>query len=177
MTIMIREARGTSGSATSELPVALLVFLLVALFPLIDMATLFMGSNSVVGCARAAVVAAARAQTFTTDASPEQPSAINIARRVANSYTTGGVTITDVKVTVTALPIQGGDPVQITPSPSLAVNPSANIYQINVTVTGSVTPIVILSGEIFGKVPGLTAPMIVTSSSSANFENTAGLTK
>jgi hypothetical protein len=172
---MNRKTKKNTGSATAELPVALLVIMLFALLPLIDMATLFMGSNSVVGSARNAVVAAARAQTFTTDVSPSQPSAINLAKQIANGYTSGSVHIDNVQVTAVAMPIQGGASVPIVPSATLAIDPTANIYQITVTVTGSVTPMLMLSSDLFGSVPGLTTPMVVTTSSSANYENPPGL--
>lgn len=166
------------GSSIAEFPVVIFVFLLVLIFPLIDLVTLFMGVSSVHSACRNAAVEGARAPSFATNVSPTRLSATNQAKSIASGLSTQGVSITpdDVQVRALRVRIADGRSQPITPSPDLAIDTTQNIYQIEVTVTGRVTPLVMLSSTLFGNVPGLTQPLVVTTTSTATFENPDGLT-
>ncbi len=169
------------GNSSAEFPIVIFIFLAIILFPLIDLATLFMGSNVVYGAARVAVVKAARAPSFQNDVVTDAGttlSAVNQAKQIASSCSTGGVRIRpeDVEVIVLTVPIAGGSPAKLVPSADTPIDTNANVYQIQVTVVGRVSPLVTLSSDIFGNVPGLTGPLVVTARSTATFENPGGLT-
>lgn len=169
--------RREHGNFISEFPAVLFIFLLAVLFPLIDLAVLFFGVSSVHSACRTATIAAARAQTFSTNSSPTKLSAVNTAKKIASESSTGGVSIlpSDVQVAVLQVPVLGGQAQQISPSPDLTVDTSQFNYQLRVTVTGRVSPLVLLSKDIFGSVPGLTVPLVVTATTTSNFENANGL--
>ncbi len=169
------------GNSTVEFPIVVLIFLVIILFPLIDLGTLFLGSNAVYSAARVAAVKAARAPSFQNDVVTESGtvlSAINQARQVAASCSTGGVKIdpNEVEVSVLTVPLAGGAPEKLVPTSDTPIDTTANIYQIQVTVIGRVSPLVTLSSSLFGNVPGLTGPLVVTAKSTATFEHPGGLT-
>ena len=167
------KSRGKTGSSTVEFPMVLFFFLFVGLFPLIDLASIFLGSSTIASAARVAALKAARAQTYTTNTSATQLSAVNTATSIAAGFSGGNVNIPASGVTISALqvPVAGGAPQQITPGAAFSVDTSTYTYQIQVTVTGTVTPIVLLGSNIFGNVQGLTIPLTVTTSSTASLEN------
>ncbi len=173
--------RDKKGTATAEFPVALSILLIFILFPLIDLATLWFGASSVHNAARVAAIDAARAPSFVNNSGSTQ-SATNVAKRIATSQATGGVSITSDDVVVTAQKVMiidadQAEPIQITPLPTAEeIDKSQFIYQVKVTVTGRVRPLVMLS-QFFGKVPGLTEPLPVTATSTATYEDPFGLAK
>jgi Flp pilus assembly protein TadG len=169
--------RGQKGNFISEFPAAIFIFLLAVLFPLIDLAVLFFGVSSVHSACRTATVAAARAQSFSSNTSPTKLSAVNLAKKIASESSTGGVSIlpSDVQIKAFQVPILGGQAQEIVPSPNLIISTNDFTYQIRVTVTGRVSPLVMLSSSLFGQVQGLTIPMVVTATSTSNFENVNGL--
>jgi hypothetical protein len=157
----------------------LLVLFVFILFPLIAMATLAFGVSSIHNAARIAAVDAARAPTFVSGG---DQSAISVAKRLAASQATGGVSISEDDVVVTAqkvrlLDAEQAEPQQITPLPtSEEIDKSQYLYQVKVTVTGRVRPLVTVT-NIFGTVPGLTEPLTVTATSTATYEDPLGLAK
>jgi len=165
-----------------EFPVALLILLVVLFFPLLDLGSLFMGANSVFTAARVAAVEAARAPTFqnnvtsgTGQSATTTLSAVNRAQNVASGLSTGGVKISssDVHVSILQVPFGGGASTTITPP--VTIDTTQNIYQIQVTVTGKVSPLATLSPSLLGNIPGVTGPLVVTASSAAQVENPQGL--
>lgn len=166
--------RSETGSDIAELPVAIFVFLLVALFPLLDLGTLWMGSSSLHLAARHAAVEAGRQPTYSK--------AVTKARAMAAVAATGGVHIDKTDVTAWQVPYDPtGTPTRVTGAgtPTCDFNRITNGCQLEVTVTGTVAPLVTLSGlsGILGNVPGLTGPLTVVASSMSTYENTDGLNK
>jgi hypothetical protein len=180
MTMLMSKKRTARGSALIETPLAISLFLLVILFPLIDLGTLFFGASSVHTAASVAVVEASRALQFANDSQVNgKPalSAVHRAQQKATELATGNVSISadDVTVQVIQIPIDGGTPSTITPGPAFNPDTGSNLYQLQVSVIGRVRPLVMLSEKIFGQVPGLTVPLDVRAASTARYENPSGL--
>jgi hypothetical protein len=175
-------SRNCRASAIAEFPVAMGIFLLVIFFPLLDLATIYMGVQAVHSAARVAAVQGAKQNTYQQMQS--------VAQGTANSASNNNVSIGNVVVTFyrtqfapdpTADPPQTTMPANATPQvidPSqggVEVNTYAYIYQVQVTATGSVSGLVMMSPDVFGKVPGLTVPIPVTATSTATLEYPKGL--
>jgi Flp pilus assembly protein TadG len=162
--------RNDWGSNAVEFPVALFIFLIVMVFPLIDLASLFVGASAVVNAARVAASQAAR--------QPDYTSAENKAMDVASGLSTNGTKITpdhvDVVFLRTALDGSGAETLAPPVEPD-KVDRTKYIYQIQVTVTGRVTPLVVLSTSLLGEIKGVTVPLVITTGSTATFENPKGL--
>ena len=174
MPVLNKKPRDTRGTSTAEFPMALGILLLFILFPLIDLGSIALGTSSVHNAARVGATEASRGQSCND--------AITKGKTFATSQATGGVTITqdDVQVTAQKVKILDTDqaaPEEITPLPTAQeIDKSQYIYQIKVTVTGQVRPIILLS-TFFGNIPGLTQPLTVTAESTATFENPFNLAK
>ena len=54
-------------------------------------------------------------------------------------------------------------------------DPTVNLYQLRVDVAGQIQPVISLSSDIFGNIPGLTGPIPVKMSMMRVFENPQGL--
>jgi hypothetical protein len=186
--------RTNSGSSTVEMPVALIVFLFFMLFPLIDLATIALRSCVIYSAAFNGAHAGALAPTFLNNISINDPvtgkpvpklSAVNAAVSAAQGSKTAGLSGVDyddpdIKVSIQGIPVKASDNLQeirlADRTPANLVDP-AYIYQLEVTVSGRVQPLFVLSDGIFGKVPGLTVPLPVTASSRQIVENPSGLTR
>jgi hypothetical protein len=178
-----------------EFPVVLGLFLLLVFFPLLDLGVLFLGSSSVSSAARIATVDAGKAPSFITDTvtttgtppnttSTTHLSAFHIAQKVAAAAATNGVAIDPIasgSVVLLEVPIvpndQGAQPATVYRSPPTKIDTVNNTYQVQVTVTGHVSPLVTLGSNIFGVVPGLTAPLTVTQTSTSTVEGPTGWTQ
>jgi hypothetical protein len=172
--------RSHRGTSVAEFPVVLGIFLLAVFFPLLDLATIFFGSSSVFSAARVAAVEASRAPTFRNDSTingQRKLSAIHMAEAKAVEMGTGGVEInaSDVAVSVLQVPLnEEGTTATINPTAEFVPDTSANIYQIQVAVSGRVSPMIMLS-SFFGHIPGLTEPLVVRAVSTATCEKPDGL--
>lgn len=163
--------RLSAGNALAEFPIAIGIFLLLMLLPLADLAVIYMGTNAVYSAARIATVQAAKQSDKTT--------VQNVAQQTAGSASTGAVSIKaqDVKVEYLQVPIAPDDQGNTKP-PEPAQSPADTtkyIYQIKITIVGSVSPLVSLSKDMFGSVPGLTVPLTVTATSVSQLENPVGV--
>ncbi|MBX9685582.1 MAG: hypothetical protein K2X27_02700, partial [Candidatus Obscuribacterales bacterium] len=78
------------------------------------------------------------------------------------------VAIIGTPIKTTVQPLRSADKLAV-------VNTKDYLYQIEVTVNGTVEPLVTLSDSIFGKVPGLTIPMPITASYRQFSEHPQGL--
>ena len=170
------------GSSLSEIPVVLFFFLICLLFPMIDLAVIAYRTSYIHSAAHNAAHSAARAQTFKENGDKGELSAINIAKRDALATKTqgaGGVNFSenDVKVTIIGTPIKVGKPAIRSTAPLVDISTKDYMFQLEVTVNGEVEPLVVLSENFFGKVPGLTVPMPLQSTYKEFCEHPAGLAK
>jgi hypothetical protein len=174
--------RRASGNVVAEFPAALFLFLIFLLFPLIDLATITLRATTVYVAAFSAARAAGRAETFESDTFGGKLSAINIARQeVVRTKQAGALGVTmsnpDVHVSIVGSPLQESLPAirqQQKLSPNVSI--SDYLFQVEVTVVGRVEPLVKLNAGLFGNVPGLSAPLIITASFREFCEHPGGLT-
>lgn len=171
--------RNEKGSHLAEFPVALGFLVCTVFFVLIDVSTLLLGANNVHNAARTAAVNAAKAAGY--------QAALSAATETVNSIA-GGVSIQNISVVVFEIPVKAngvdsdGNALkksQILPSGTPPfIDTSSYQYQVQVAVTGSVTPLAnlsFLSG--LADVPGLTGPLVVTGTYSSLCENPNALAK
>lgn len=184
--------RTGNGSSAVEMPVALIVFLFFLLFPLIDLATIALRSAVIYSAAFNGAHAGALASSFLVDSAINDPStgkpvpklsAVNAAVAAAQGTKNTGLSgveydDSDIQIKLQGIPLKESDnlpKIQLGDRvPVVQVDP-AYIYQIEVTVTGRVQPLFMLSSQLFGDVPGLTVPLPVTASSRQICENPNGL--
>lgn len=172
--------RNNHGLELVELAVAIFAIFFFVVFPLLDLATLWMGVNSVSNAARCAAGAAGKGATYLF--------AQTKANETASALSTGGVkiklpvTVKYWQVPITKKTLPGADkPLEraqiFPPVPDETIDTTLYFYQTQVTVTGSVTPLVTLSNlkGIFGNIPGVTEPLVYTAISTAHCEQPVGL--
>ncbi len=157
------------------------MLMILFLVPLLDLATIGLRAMSVCAATRDAALAAGRAQTFQKDLEPEtgKLSAKNTARRqiernLANCL--GPVHIDRIAVSLVATPLGEGEAVT-QESPIAEPDAQSHVYQIEVTTSGHVQPLLLLSKDLFGDVPGLTTVFPVTFTSREFAEHVAGLSR
>ena len=163
----------------AELPLIFwLVFFFIG-FPMIIFGTLGVRYVFLVNAARAAASAAAQCKSFQVDVSPTDKSAVNISNQLVaqtvNTFTGIKLQKTTVSIVICNLSNQN-----ITSQLTALTKPadtSANLYDVEVAVQGQIQPLFTMPGNIFGPIPGLSAPLSTTARSLAMFENTQGLTQ
>lgn len=175
-----RKLRGIKGS-TIDLVCTLSVLFLLLFLPLLDLAVICMKVTFVHAAARNAARVAGRANSF--DAFIDNnPSASSLAKEIVaatKSASLSGVDIepSDVKVSIIGAPL---DPALLPiyqSQPLKEVDSKKYLYQVEVEVKGRVTPLVSLSKELFGSVPGLTEPIPVVACYREMAEHPSGLAK
>ena len=181
------------GGTLAETPVALAVFFLFLMFPLIDLATIALRSATAYSAATNGVHAAALAPTFLNDSQVPDPisgaptlklSAVHAAVKAAQATKSAGLTgcdfnDTDIKVRIIGIalkPESGLPALQGQDGQPLTLIDPNYVYELEVTVAAQVSPLFTLSDRIFGAIPGLTVPIPLTVSSRQISENSGGLT-
>ncbi len=181
---LVQEGRGRrqNGGSIAELPVAIFILFLILLMPLIDLATIALRTSFVHSAAHNACASAARALTFQANGEKGELSAVNIAKRDALATKANGLagvnfTANDVQIAIVGTPIKVGKAPIRTSSPLSEVEAKSYLYQVEVSVNGSVEPLVTLSPNLFGQVPGLTMPFPVQATYRQFSEHPSGLAK
>lgn len=174
--------RTKSGMCTVDLVAALFVFILLLLLPLIDLATIALRVTFVHMAARNAARSAGRASTYEADSKEGEPSAKRIATSMAlasRDAGLAGVEINPGNVMVSII----GSPLKTTVNPIRqttvlkSVELHDYLYQVEVKVSGQVQPLVIMSKDMFGSIPGLTTPIPITACYREMCEHPGGLSK
>jgi hypothetical protein len=129
--------------------------------------------------ARSAASAAAECKSFQTDVSATDRSAVNVGTQLVTQFANvfNGVKVqkTTVSIVICNLANQS---ISLQSAPLLkAADPSINAYDVEVLVQGEIQPILTMPHNIFGQVPGLSAPITTSARAIAMFENTQGLTQ
>lgn len=179
---MNKYKRRVGGSSVVELPVVIFLFILVLLLPLTELATLSMRATTIWCAVRMAAHSAACAGTFQENGKNGELSAVNIARRDAlnvKNQLHGGVQFgaTDVSVRILGQPLKAGLVAVKSAVPLTSVQPKDFLYQIEVTIKGSIDPVVSLDSDFFGEIPGLTTPLPLSLAYRAFCEHPNGLAK
>ncbi|HEY9684949.1 MAG TPA: hypothetical protein V6C86_25455 [Oculatellaceae cyanobacterium] len=171
------KARKRRGSATVELPVALWILVFVFLFPLIDLATIGLRTSFLYAALHQATWEAARAHTFQNSLDSQKP-AVQLANDTANSIVKqfNGIALTSIQTKILTTNIATSAVTSQSTPLSAPADQSQNIYQIQVTLKGSITPLV-LWHEKLAAIPGMTAPLSIQLCDSQYCENTQGLNK
>jgi Flp pilus assembly protein TadG len=163
-----------SGSFIAETPAILWVLFILVVFPMVDAATVALRYTFVLTASREAAMAASRAKTYMVNSSLSDLSASNAAS--ATAYNVGsqftGIKVTDVdtRIVSTNLSTQATtrqETVLTTPADT-----DNNLYSYETTITADVQPLVTLGSNVFGHLPGLTAPINVKVTSRKICENT-----
>jgi len=173
----IDQSRRSLGSTIADLPAVLWVMFVLILYPLLDLAAVAMRYTFMLTTSREAVMSASRAKTFYADASASDQSARNwansTAAATASKFT--GVKINSVTTNLLVTNLATNTVQRYsTPLPTPADTSDA-LYTYEVTVIGTVMPLVAYKGPLWANVPGLTGPMFVSITSEKMCENTQGL--
>ena len=172
----LRQVRGS----TIDLVCTLSVLFLLLFLPLLDLAVICMKVTFVHSAARNAARVAGRSNSFNN--SIDSPSASGVAKgmvEASRSASLSGVEIdpTDVKVSIVGSPLDPKLPAIYQSQPLKEVDSKKYLYQIEVEVKGRVTPLVTLSKEMFGSVPGLTESIPIVACYREMAEHPSGLAK
>jgi hypothetical protein len=173
----VRKIREQAGALVAELPIAMWVLFLGLAIPLADLATIGLRSTFVVAAAHDAAHAAARCKSFQTDVDTSHPSAQTTAQSVASNVLTSFKFSSNYTVTtqIVVTNISTGKVTRQT-TPLLApADTNSAVYDIEVVVSAQVDPLVTYSSSMFGKVPGLSAPMTMSCGSREFAEFPQGL--
>lgn len=177
----VRESRRERGSSIAELPVAIFVLLIVLLFPLLDLGTMALRSATIFEAARNAAHHAGRAKSFLQDGGDGELSATNAAVKWSTmtcQSSLAGTTVkrSDVQASIIGTPFDTKKTPVRSSNPLTTVEPETYLYQIEVSITGSVEPLVLLNKELLGSIPGLTAPLKISATFREYCEHPYGLT-
>jgi hypothetical protein len=168
-----------SGTTLAQFPLTLWLVFVIMGFPMIIFGSIGLRYVFLINAARAAASAASQCNSFQTDISPTDRSAVNIGNQfvaqITNAFT--GITVQKTTVSILICNLQNQNlSLQSVPLTQPA-NPSANLYDVEVAVQGQIQPLFSMPINIFGQIPGLSAPITTSTRSIAMFENTQGLTQ
>lgn len=175
---MRRQAnRSTHGNTLAEFAPTLLLLFCIFTFPLIAYGTLGLRYCFLYNAARLAAQAGSQSKSFATDTSATQLSAVNIAKAVATQSVQGfkGIALTNITTQIAICPLGGSTVTRQTTALAKPADTNVNTYNIEVLVTGSISPLVTLPKSILGTVPGLTAPFVTSARCSVFSEFPQGL--
>lgn len=166
----------------AELPSAISVFVLLLVMPMVDLSTIALRSTYIHSAARNGASYGARAKTFLVNGDKGELSVVNKAKQIAIATKQSGFhgvkfDTTDVKVAIVGAPLKAKLPPVRQSTPVKEPSPDDYLYQVEVTVNGKVEPLVKLSKDLFGSVPGLTEDFPVVATYSAFCEEPRGLAK
>lgn len=171
----IRRQRGV---AIAELPAALWLFLVCMLFPIIMLGTVSLRTSFLGLVAKEAAHAASRAKTFELTTKTDK-SAKDLAQAAAENAALqfSGLIISNVDTGIIITSLDNQKTTRQTKKLDIPANTGQNLYSIEVIVSGAVEPLLQFNTEMFGKIPGLTTPIIISTAAREMFENPQGLNK
>ena len=164
------------GTFLAEVPFVLWMFFFVLLFPIINLATMFVRLTFLYGATHSACINAARARSFLAPLNGE-PTAVALAQAGANGYAAAftGIHVDSIDTVIVVTNITTlAQTISTTP---LTTPPDLNnfTYQVQVTVNGATDPFLIVP-TVFGiSIAGLNQPLNLTISDRQYFENPPGL--
>lgn len=170
--------RSKNGSSLIELPLALWFIFVMLLMPMLSMATMTLRSALMNSVVQNAGQAAAKAKTFEAS-SPTKPSALNVADQVVRGSVAQfpGLSVEGVDCDILVTPVPAGLVNRFNGKLPTPADSSRNLYQVETKVRGQIQPLFLISPQLFGNVPGVTAPLVVSYVSRAMAENPQGLNK
>ena len=168
--------RQPRGSHLPEGPLFIWIVLFFLFLPLLDFGAVFLRSTFLYMAVHNAARNAARSRSFLNDVSG-QPSATNIANSTVSNVKKmwNGVNVSSVLTQIVITDVNT-DVVSTQDNPlATPADDANNTYQIQVTVTGTVDPLVTFNMPWFGALPGLTKSVPVTMIDRQYVENPQGL--
>jgi hypothetical protein len=175
------------GTSLAELPVGLWVIFVGIGMPLLCLTLTTVRFGLFLEAARQAADVAAQAQTYVNSVAPDGTSnlgsvvlAQNQAVTVASSFSGLSINPDDVKCWIVITPIAttgSSSSAAFGPNTPLSTppDPTQNLYQLRVDISGQIQPIVSMAMDGLISIPGLNAPMTVSASMTRVFENPPGL--
>lgn len=172
-----RFAHSQSASYMVEMVVVPFVLLFALALPIMDLVTTTTRVTFLFAIARDAAFYAAKAKSFNIDISAKEHSAKNIASRIANMEAAGftGIIIDSIETSILTTDINTKQTTSQKVQLAAAPNSDQYIYQIEVTLTGRVRPLLLFSNKFFGSIPGLSEWISVTVRSKEYCEYPQGL--
>lgn len=169
--------RANSGTTIAEFAPTLLLLFCIFTFPLIMFGTLAVRWAFFYNAARLAATQASQCKSFMTNYSSSQPSAVNVANQVATQSISGfsGITMTNITTSIAICPLSGSSVTRQTTALAKPADTNTNSYNVEVLLTGKISPLIAAPNKIFGSIPGLTGPITTSARSSVYFENPQGL--
>jgi hypothetical protein len=170
-------ARTHQGSMIAEMPVALWLLFVVFIIPFIDLTTVMLRYTFVVAASRDGVHAAAKAKSYMSDLTANDPSAMSLsdkfARRTAAAFTE--IIINEVRTRIVVTNLSNGRVTVLEAPLTKPADTAENLYQIETAVTAQINPLIPFETGFFEGIPGLSAPMLATVCSRELCENPQGL--
>ncbi len=163
--------------AIAELPLVIFVIFLLLTIPLVDLVCFSLRYNFLNIVAKETVHAASRAKTFQANVSPQDLSAVNLANVQAASSAAlfPEITVNSVQTSIVITNLATGQTSRQNTKLLQPANTSTYTYQIETRINGQTNPIILMSTDYWGAVPGLTAPITVSIASRAYAECPQGL--
>ncbi len=166
------------GSVCAELPLVMLVLFVMIGFPLFDLAAIGLRFAFVKYACEVAARDAACSPTFVSN-NFSALSATNTAKRTVEKVCSqfSGITLHQVETTVIGLPMIPQKTPFETTQPLTDTDTNTYLYQYRVKVSAEIEPLITYNGNLFGQVPGLTAPLSLTCRMERVCEKPEGLIK
>ncbi len=177
----IRLKRNSIGTTIAELPMVLWLIFMGIGMPLLSLSLITARYALFIESAREAADAACSCQSFSAISGSSSTNSITLAQNtaVAVASTFPGIAVSPDNVTcaIVSTPLAGGNSTVGAANTSLAIppDPSQNLYQIQVTVTGQIQPMLAMPLPGFLNIPGLSAPMVATTTMQRVYQNPSGL--
>jgi hypothetical protein len=150
----------------AEMPIAMWLCLVCIGIPLLILVGITLRFSLFRNAVREAAAAAASSNTYLVDYS--QPSAVHAANQAATTAVKAfsGITLSSVNCYILETPISSMAVAPNVYGPNQILPHSADIsqfmYQVRVQINGQVDPFLSVPNNLFGTIPGLSAPLVVT---------------
>lgn len=169
--------RPQHGNTLAEFAPTILLLFCIFTFPLIAFGTLGVRYCFLLNAARLAAQAASQSKSFMANTSTTQLSAVNIAKQVATQSVAGfnGITLTTITTQIAICPLTGSGVTRQATALAKPADTNTYNYNIEVLLTGSISPLVTMPKSLFGTVPGLTGPFVTNAKCSVFCEFPQGL--
>jgi hypothetical protein len=165
------------GSMMAEFAPTLWLMFFAFVFPLMAIATIGIRFGFFLNAARLAAMSACQCKSFQANVSSTQLSSFNTASAIASQSCGGfsGVTLTSTVTNIVVFNFSTSKTTRQSTALTTAADTSANSYNIEVVLTGQISPLIPCPKSFFGTIPGLTAPITAVARSSMFAENPQGL--
>lgn len=174
----VNSKRTSKGSSLLELPCTLLVFFIMLLMPMLNLATTTLRCSLMSTAVQEGAHAASKAKTY-QNGSSDKPAATVVApdvvKLVASKFS--GLIVDDVETSIVITDSVNGSVNRQATKLTTPADTTRFIYQIETNVKAHVEPLMKFDSTLFGTVPGLTSAIPMSYSSRELFENPNGLSQ